>query len=619
MLDSLENIDGRTSANRTALHIAAQCGLSESVRLLLLHKADVAAEDRSMKTPSDIASSFCKRILDSIVPVSPTCAVNDTTEMQCVTLHEVRDILQIGMQVHLADGFENEMDAAGGPLKPGEDGIVRSINHADTLQPVNIEKSGRTWWYTLRALSPSDYSQSMGWSLLMLAAYCGNLEMLEKLLSENYDIHAKSTQKETALHLAAFRKHSAAVQVLVDAKAQVDAVDCQLRTPLHIAAMRRSSDIVKILLAHAPTDRVLFLEHLDRKQNTALHYAASISVQSVYLLVEAQARVDGIDSLDRTALHLAAQAGNSGTLRALINMKADCNMRDKEGHSPFELAKTEQCRYVMKVIGSGGWTPLMVAAERRGTEVRQYLNQYSLIYSTLKSIKSQTSFSPSFQEDVKKYLSLGPKPDQWIWGPHEKRLFLSDDKLMVKKMYPSHPDPDYSCVLGSQEFEEGIHFWEVTVENVSSMWIGIARGVAENNLLGSCATRPGEDGCLLAFTSGGGYPEVYGSKPVKIRSIPESGFTSGDKLTFELDTIRHIFKMRINDVLAVIAMGVDDYRVRPYVCMDYEESTTLGARFSRVCNSRIVGNDELSGLNNSLWAEEMDLALKNFLDTGKRN
>jgi ankyrin repeat protein len=618
LLESLEDIDGRTAANSTALHIAAQGELVGSVRSLILHKASVTAKDRNKKTPLDIASGLCKRILARILPVSATaCGDENLTEMpnssKVTSLHEVSDMLHEGMKVQLADGFKDEMDASGGPLQPGEEGVIRHINYANK-QPVNVERSGRTWWYTLKALSPSDFSQSMGWSLLMLAAEDGNLEIIETLLGENSDIHAKTTHQETALHLATSGKQTAAVHALIEARAHIEAEDCQFRTPLHIAAMRGSSDIIKILLAKKTADNVSFLEHPDFKQYSALHYAASTSAQSVCLLVEAQANVDARDSTQRTALHLAAQTGSLATLRALVNMKADCNLKDNEGNTPFELAKTEQCKYALKVIGSGGFTPLMVAAERRGTEVRQYLNQYTLIYSTFKSIKTKESFSPSLEEAVKKYLSLGPKLQKWIWGPHEKKLILSDDKERIKKNFPSHPD--YSCVLGSEELEEGIHFWEVTVENVRSMWIGIARGVEENNLLSSCTTRPGEDGCLLAFNSSGGYPEVYGSKHVKIRSIPDSGYMSGDKLTFELDSCRHVLKMRINDVLAVIALDVDDREVRPYVCMDYEESVTLGERFSRVLDMRTVSEDELSGLNNSLWTQELDFALKELVHTG---
>jgi hypothetical protein len=237
--------------------------------------------------------------------------------------------------------------------------------------------------------------------------------------------------------------------------------------------------------------------------------------------------------------------------------------------------------------------------------------------SCLDSVKAKQPFPPWFCDNMSFYTKLSTKQLRWTWGILESTLSKSSDGMKVAKM--TSDSPDYSCALGSVVLEAGVHEWEVTVENVYSMWVGIARGVSESNLLATSPSRPGDNGFVLAFhCSDCRRPTVAGIKQPNFRSIPNARYGSGDKLTFQLDTKRHILRLKINGALAVVASDVDDVGVRPYVCMDYTESISLGKQVSHVIDldANNLKNYDTAGLNNEIWSLETDTLLNEFAREG---
>ena len=74
----------------------------------------------------------------------------------------------------------------------------------------------------------------------------------------------------------------------------------------------------------------------------------------------------------------------------------------------------------------------------------------------------------------------------------------------------------------------------------------------------------------------------------------------------------------MNELLAVIAVDVDDVRVRPYLCLDYEESVLLGERQSRTVQNIATFEEANSGLQNSDWTDAQDSALRQILHEGEK-
>ena len=618
LLQHIEDIDSRNQDDSTALHISAELGLLDSVRSLLMLKADIAVKDRENQTPVMKAASqtACYRLLKCMEPAQQCSDAGalpgdeDGGEVEPVmgTLEDVLELRE-GMSVVLAKGFESIGDASGGPLKWKEVGVIYSVS----CDSVGVKKSGDyyAWSYSRQALSLAE-PRDFGWPLLMVAAEAGNVEQISSLLRAKAEVDFCSRRQRTALHVAAYEGKRAVVSALLQGKASIEAKDDYGRTPLHVAAEQGFADILPLLM-DSKSEIILGIH--DRKRCTVLHYAATASGEAVRFLVRSKANLEDRGPLQRTALHLAAVSNRVDCLLALLELKANHHVTDEKGQSALDLCRDDNCKYILKMSGANGWTPLMVACERGGDEIRQYALEKSIVAACFKSVLEKESFPVWFQEDIMFYSHLAAKEHKWRWGILESTLAQSADGMQVSKMSPD--SPDYSCALGSEVLEAGIHEWELMVENVRSMWVGIARGVSENKLLAASPTRSGDDGYILVFHSSDcSRPTVYGSKQPKIRSIPKARYGSGDKLTLQLDTKKNILRLKINGAVVVVVSNVDDKGVRPYACMDYTESISMINQVSFVFKAGSAGGDSVSGLNNALWSEESDALLNEFLLEG---
>ncbi|KAM6534930.1 hypothetical protein FALCPG4_004548 [Fusarium falciforme] len=126
--------------------------------------------------------------------------------------------------------------------------------------------------------------------------------------------------------------------LLATDKADIDFQDeaSQGRTALSFAAEAGAQECVRLLLA---TDKVI-VDSRDRKDRTPLSYAAEGGHDGVVqqLLATGKVIVDSRDWEQRTPLYYAADRGHEGVARQLVAMKANINLKDQYGYSPFLLA-----------------------------------------------------------------------------------------------------------------------------------------------------------------------------------------------------------------------------------------------------------------------------------------
>lgn len=88
-----------------------------------------------------------------------------------------------------------------------------------------------------------------GRSALDCAAQGGHVDLLREVIEHRVNLNSTSDKGTTALHLAAFFNHAAAIDALVEAGANIKAKD-NGSTPLHVAATNRSPAAVLALLKH---------------------------------------------------------------------------------------------------------------------------------------------------------------------------------------------------------------------------------------------------------------------------------------------------------------------------------------------------------------------------------
>ncbi|KAI4872225.1 hypothetical protein NFI96_012399 [Prochilodus magdalenae] len=184
----------------------------------------------------------------------------------------------------------------------GGRGIVRrALQNEDSVRA--LLDSG----VSVNRTDPSD-----GRTLLSTAAHAGLVDVTALLLCRGADPSLSDHQGQTALTLAARQGHIGVLQILLE-WAQDQGCD-------------------------TPAVRSL-LEHVDSEGWTALRSAAwGGHKDTVKMLLEAGAEVDGCDADGRTALRAAAWGGHEEVLMTLLNHGATVDRVDHEGRTPLIAA-----------------------------------------------------------------------------------------------------------------------------------------------------------------------------------------------------------------------------------------------------------------------------------------
>ncbi|CAD6244261.1 unnamed protein product [Miscanthus lutarioriparius] len=167
--------------------------------------------------------------------------------------------------------------------------------------------------------------------MLLQAACNGDLRLFKRLvraldkgrgrLREAVEA-ARTDRGDRALHLAAGCEQLEVCSYLVEGlRVDVNVVDDEGRTPLVYAVVSENAAVVKYLLDHGADPN-----KVDNDGLAPLHSAAGIGdCEMVELLVAKGAYVDPLADECGTPLHLAAKERQAGTMKILLDHKADCN------------------------------------------------------------------------------------------------------------------------------------------------------------------------------------------------------------------------------------------------------------------------------------------------------
>ncbi|HLP34654.1 MAG TPA: ankyrin repeat domain-containing protein [Amoebophilaceae bacterium] len=140
-----------------------------------------------------------------------------------------------------------------------------------------------------------------GRTLLHWAVINGQLEIVERLITNGVDINVRDGSGQTPLHLAVINRHFEIVQWLIEKGADVNSQDNQDDTPLIWAVLNRHFEIVQFL-------------------------------------IEKGAEVTTVNDFGETPLHVAVRKGYPSIVKLLIGKGAEVNMRDMEDQTPLDLA-----------------------------------------------------------------------------------------------------------------------------------------------------------------------------------------------------------------------------------------------------------------------------------------
>lgn len=119
----------------------------------------------------------------------------------------------------------------------------------------------------------------------------------------------------------------------------MDGTDEYGRTPLHYAVINQKTKVIKQLIQSG-----LNINQPDNNGWTPLHFACqNYNFSHVKMLVEYGAEIDPVDVYGSTPLFKAVFncRNQSGELiKYLLEKRADPNLKNKSGISPYDLAKS---------------------------------------------------------------------------------------------------------------------------------------------------------------------------------------------------------------------------------------------------------------------------------------
>uniref|UniRef100_A0AAR2KG61 Euchromatic histone-lysine N-methyltransferase 2 n=1 Tax=Pygocentrus nattereri TaxID=42514 RepID=A0AAR2KG61_PYGNA len=161
------------------------------------------------------------------------------------------------------------------------------------------------------------------------AAKQGEVQKVLLMLMEGIDpaFQPDSQNRRSALHAAAQRGLLDVCYLLIQAGAKLDAQDKSLRTPLLEAIMNNQVEVARFLMQNGAC-----VYHVEEDGSTGLHHAAKLgNLEIITLLLNTgQVDINAQDSGGWTPIIWAAEHRHTDIIRALLNRGADVTLKDKE-------------------------------------------------------------------------------------------------------------------------------------------------------------------------------------------------------------------------------------------------------------------------------------------------
>ncbi|MGH0173845.1 UNVERIFIED_CONTAM: hypothetical protein FKN15_066475 [Acipenser sinensis] len=153
--------------------------------------------------------------------------------------------------------------------------------------------------------------------------------------------------KKTSLHGAAQRGCLAICHILLQAGANIDAQDKSLKTPLLEAIANNHLEVAQYLVKHGAN-----VHHAEEDGSTGLHHAAKIGTLELVklLLATGKVEVNAQDSGGWTPIIWAAEHKHIDIIRALLARGANVSVQDKEMNVVLHWASFAGCADIAEVL-----------------------------------------------------------------------------------------------------------------------------------------------------------------------------------------------------------------------------------------------------------------------------
>lgn len=359
-----------------AIHLAAQRGHEEAVKLLLAKKKSlVNARGTNGWTPLMCAVkwsysvSLCKTLIDAGADIHLKDACGDTILASCVSDKKtppeiVRELIDRGAEFKFYQRpYPPIIFAARHGAKEVVELMLEKGCRSDvkdregrTLMNAAIEGKNHETVKFLMARGADPHSRDVsgfGKTLLEYAADSGDVDLIKAVTTALAAKDGKQAQHETfgTLALAAKKGDTATVKTLVEAGIPVDSANWEGETGLMMSAAYGRLTVLQYLLSKGAD-----INARDKNGSTALHYAAAESqVEAIGILIQAGADVADTNSFNWTPLMQSAHKGFFAGVEALIAAKSPLDIIDHEwGLTALSLAKLAKGEKAIQLLEQAG-------------------------------------------------------------------------------------------------------------------------------------------------------------------------------------------------------------------------------------------------------------------------
>ncbi|KAG8595948.1 hypothetical protein GDO81_001679 [Engystomops pustulosus] len=224
-----------------------------------------------------------------------------------------------------------------------------------------------------------DVQDKAGSNALYWASRHGHVETLKFLHQKRCPLDIKDKSGETALHVAARYGHLEVIQYLCSIGSNPDIQDKEEETPLHCAAWHGYYPVARALCQAGCNVNIR-----NREGETPLLTASARGYHDIVeCLTEHGAVLDATDKDGHIALHLAVRRCQMEVVKTLINKQCNVNFQDRHGNTPLHVACKDgnipivmalcEANCNLDITNKYGRTALHLAANNGILEVVRYL------------------------------------------------------------------------------------------------------------------------------------------------------------------------------------------------------------------------------------------------------
>lgn len=311
-----------TDDDETVLHVALREHSNLPLVKMLVEEfgAPVNDNDRSRHSPLHVAAHRGHAdIVQYLAPKSSNINAKDIEGLTALNVAALRGhysvveaLLELGSAINISsnNGYTPLASAA---LKNHSDVVKLLVrNHAD-LQPFDD-----------------------GFSLMHLACYAGNVEMIKFFDVLGVSVHAITRWGQVPAHYAAVSGCLECIITLVGLGASIDVMDNNHETPLFLSVSFGDVKMVEFL-GQQSNHSVVNMRNISG--STPLWTAAAHGHTAVVAaLLTLGADVDAADNKGHTPLFAAASLGMLDSVKALLAAHANPRIKDGEGLTPLLIA-----------------------------------------------------------------------------------------------------------------------------------------------------------------------------------------------------------------------------------------------------------------------------------------